>query len=278
MQKTKHPLISVVITTKNDEKVLRKLLISLTNQTYKSVQIIVIDNNSSDNTKNIAKEFTKFVFNHGPERSAQRNYGANKATGEYLFFLDSDMELTPKVIEDCTNKSIQGKLDGIVVPEESKASHFWGKVKAFERSFYNEQGDSITDAARFFSKNVFFSVGRYDETITGPEDWDLPDRVREKGYKIGRGKEMIFHHEYTTSIVSLFKKKFYYGLNAHKYLVKHNIPTISPKTIYFLRPLFYKNWLKLVSEPMLSLAMIYMLSVELMAGGLGYLIGRIKNR
>lgn len=277
MQK-KSPIVSIVITSKNDQRSLARLFKSVRAQTYKQIEIILVDNFSNDNTKKISVDFKVKFFTVGPERSAQRNFGANKATGEYLFFLDSDMELTPKVIEDCIDEVLKEKLDGIVVPEQSKASNFWGKVKAFERSFYNEEGDPITDAARFFARKVFFSVGGYDETITGPEDWDLPDRVREKGYKIGRGKEMIYHHEYATSIISLFKKKFYYGLNAHKYLVKHNIPTFSPKTIYFLRPLFYKNWTRLVKHPILAFAMVCMLTMELLGGGLGYLIGRLRNR
>lgn len=287
------PLVSIIITTKNEEKVLARLLKSIVQQTYSNSEIIVVDNYSSDDTPQIAKNYKQSLrsydlnqsfssnklnfFTFGPERSAQRNYGANKAAGDFVFFLDADMELTPEVVEDCVKKISQDHVDGIVIPEQSKWINFWGKVKAFERSFYNEKGDPITDAARFFSKKVFTKVGGYDETITGPEDWDLPDRIREAGFKIGRSTEKIYHHEQEISLTSLFKKKFYYGLNAHRYLSKHNIPIISPKTVYFLRPLFYKNWIKLVKHPVLSLAMAYMLLIELIGGGLGYLIGRIRE-
>lgn len=269
------PLVSIIITTKNEEKVLSRLLKSLIKQTYSNIEPIVVDNYSSDNTPKVAASFSVDFFQYSPERSAQRNYGAKKATGSYLFFLDADMELTPKVVEDCVKKIYQEKFDGIVIPEQSKWTNFWGEVKAFERSFYNEKGDPITDAARFFSKKVIIKVGGYDETITGPEDWDLPDRLREAGYKIGRSVEKIYHHEQEISLITLFKKKFYYGLNAHRYLSKHNIPVISPKTIYFLRPLFYKNWFKLLKHPLLSLAMACMLFVELIGGGLGYIVGRV---
>lgn len=254
------------------------LLYSLKKQTYTFLELILVDNNSSDNTINIAKEIKDLkIYQQGPERSAQRNFGAKKATGDFLFFLDADMELTSRVVEDCVNKINQEGIDGVVVPEKSKWTNFWGGVKAFERSFYNERGDPITDAARFFSKKVFNKVGGYDETITGPEDWDLPDRIREAGFKIARSVEVIYHHEQEISLLMLFRKKFYYGLNAHKYLSKHGIPVISPKTIYFLRPLFYKNWIKLVKNPVLSLAMACMLFVELIGGGLGYIVGRVKR-
>lgn len=271
-------LVSVIVTTKDEENVIRMLIQSVKQQTYKNIEIILVDNNSKDNTLDIVNKFKKVrIYQYGPERSAQRNFGAKRSKGEYLFFLDADMELTPKVVEDCLNKTKLENLDSVVVPEESIASNFWGKVKAFERSFYNDKGDPITDAARFFSKQVFMKVGGYDEAITGPEDWDLPDRIRKAGFRIGRSTEKIYHHEQRISLIALFKKKFYYGLNAHKYLSKHNIPVVSPKTIYFLRPLFYQNWMKLVKYPFLSLAMICMLFIELVGGGLGYMVGRIRG-
>jgi len=271
------PLVSIIITTKNEEKILGKALNSIKNQTYSEIEIIVVDNYSDDSTRKIAKNYNVNFFHFGPERSAQRNFGAKKSQGEYLFFMDADMELTKKVVENCVERIKKENLDGVVIPEESKWINFWGKVKAFERSFYSEKGDPVTDAARFFKKSIFIKIRGYDETITGPEDWDLPDRIREAGYKIGRSSEKIYHHEQDISLQALFRKKFYYGLNAHKYLSKHRISVISPKTVYFLRPLFYKNWMKLVKSPNLALAMVCMLSVELIAGGLGYIIGRLRN-
>lgn len=273
----KKALVSIIITTKNEARILDKALRSVNNQSYPKKEIIIVDNYSDDNTKNIAKRYKVNFFEFGPERSAQRNFGVKKARGEYVLIMDSDMELTSKVIENCVDKISSEKTDGVVIPEESKWINFWGKVKAFERSFYSEKGDPVTDAARFFKRSVFLKMEGYDETITGPEDWDLPDRIKKAGYKIGRSSEKIYHHEQNISLYTLFKKKFYYGLNAHKYLSKHKIPVISPKTVYFLRPLFYKNWIKLIKHPVLSLAMTWMLLVELIGGGLGYIVGRMKN-
>jgi glycosyltransferase involved in cell wall biosynthesis len=274
----KKKIVSVIVTTKNESGVLSRLLDSVVKQTYKAVELIIVDNNSFDESKKIAKKYSRYVFNKGPERSAQRNYGAKKAKGEYYLFLDADMELTPKVISDCVSVFSNSKRVGaIAIPEESIANNFWGRVKSFERSFYNENGDPITDAARFFSKEVFIEAGGYDETITGPEDWDLPETVREKGYKVLRIKSKIYHYEQSHSLASLFKKKMYYGMRAHRYLSKHNIPIFSPKTIYFLRPLFYKNFGRLFKHPILAAGLFIMLMVQLTGGGLGFILGKIKN-
>lgn len=271
-------LVSIIITTKNEAAIIATLMDSIYRQSYSPIEVILVDNHSTDDTLKIARKFKWVkIFSAGSERSAQRNFGAKNSRGDFLFFLDADMELTANVVKSCVEEITNRKIEGVVVPEQSKWTNLWGEVKAFERSFYSEKGDPITDAARFFTKKVFVKVGGYDETITGPEDWDLPDRIREAGYPIGRISDKIYHHEQDLSPERLFKKKFYYGLNAHKYLVKHHIGVISPKTIYFLRPLFYKNWTKLIAHPLLSIAMIYMLSVELLGGGLGYLVGRLRQ-
>lgn len=272
------PLVSVVITTKNEGDVIRRLIKSIKSQTFKNREIILVDNNSTDNTLDIARSMNVKAYTVGPERSTQRNFGAKMAKGQYLLILDADMELTPKVISECVKlmKSDE-KIGGIVIPEQSLSSGFWGKVKAFERSFYNEEGDEITDAARFFRKEVFENVGGYDESITGPEDWDLPDTIKKAGYKIVRINEIIYHYERIKSPFDLARKKFYYALKTHRYLSKQNISTFSPKTIYFLRPVFYRHFDKIITHPFLSICMFITLTIELFGGGFGYLIGRIKR-
>jgi glycosyltransferase involved in cell wall biosynthesis len=84
------------------------------------VEIIVVDNFSHDTTKKIAQSTTKLFFEHGPERSAQRNYGVDKASGQWVCIIDSDMQLAPQVGEQCVEQFQQNSsLLGIVIPEES---------------------------------------------------------------------------------------------------------------------------------------------------------------
>jgi|SRR5882724_8567161 len=271
-------LVSVIITTKNEERTIGRLLSSLDQQSYKSFEVIVVDNHSTDRTFQIARNHKVKIFIFGPERSAQRNLGAKKAKGKYFLFVDADMEFSPKVIKSCVEKiKTKKEIGAIIIPEESIAKGFWEKVKAFERSFYNESGDEVTDAARFFTREAFQKVGGYDESITGPEDWDLPDQVKKQRYIIERVKEKIFHHENIPSPFFLAHKKYYYGLRAHRYLEKNNISVMSAKTIYFLRPAFYKQWRKFFLHPFLGIGMVIMLFCETVGGGLGYIIGKYKK-
>lgn len=271
-------LVSIIVTAKNEEAVIGRLIKSLKKQSYTNREIIVVDNNSFDKTPLIAKKLGAKVVNMGPERSAQRNFGAKIAKGNYFFFLDADMELTKDVVSECLKAfKSDAKIGALSIPEESIARTFWEKVKAFERSFYNLEGDAVTDAARFFSKKVFNGSGGYDTAITGPEDWDLRNRILKAAYRIGRIKSLIYHYERIPTLGDLMKKKYYYSLKSHRYLSKHKVSLISPETIYFLRPVFYKNITRLIIHPVLTLGLILVLSAELLAGGLGYFIGRIKR-
>lgn len=272
-------LVSIIIPTFNEECVITNLLVSIKKQSYKKVEVIVVDDASSDRTVKIASKYTSHVYNRShAERSVQRNFGASKAKGDYLFILDADMELSENVIEECVEKTLKEKNIGVIaIPEKSIANTFWEKVKAFERSIYNKEGDKTTDAGRFFDRKAFEKVGGYDETITGPEDWDLPERILKAEYKQGRIKSKIFHFERVPNPIRLAKKKYYYALTSYRYLKKHEISPFSEKTIYFLRPAFYKNWKMLISNPVLTTAMFVMLTLEQIGGGLGYLVGKYKK-
>jgi len=269
------PLVSLIITTKNEAKVIEDLLRSLKKQSYKNIEILVVDNNSLDKTKEISKKYTSLVFDKGPERSAQRNFGAKKAKGKYVVFLDADMMLTSSVIEACIEEFEQKKIGGIIIPEKSIGEGVWAKVKAFERSFYI--GEENIEAARFYAKALFEKTGGFDEGITGPEDWELSERVK-KAYGLGRISTFILHNEGNLSLKTVMRKKYYYGKKTAVYLHKTKRTGISPQTIYFLRSCFYRHGDRLITHPLLTLGMFWMLSMETLAGSCGFLQGKIHAK
>lgn len=125
------PLVSVIIPTFNSGGTLEKCLRSISNQTYKNIEIIIVDKFSNDGTKEIAKKYTKKIFEKCPERSTQRNYGAHKSRGKYLLFIDSDMELTKRVIEECVKKQEDTKSSAIIIPEKTVSNNFFRRSKKF---------------------------------------------------------------------------------------------------------------------------------------------------
>lgn len=272
--KTK-PLVSVLVHTKNSERTIKKHLQSIKEQTYNSIEIIMVDNNSSDNTVNIAKRMIRKIYIYGPERSAQRNFAAKKASGEYYLVPDSDMILDKNIVYDCIQLVTRdAKIKAVIIPEKNISKGFWSKCKALERECYI--GDNTIEAARFFEKKAFWEMGAYDEALTGPEDWDLPQKIKSK-YKTGRIKSLILHDEGEVALLTLAHKKHYYGLKVSRYIKKHPFQSTAQQVVYLLRPAFYRNWRLLFRHPVLTIGMIVMLGVEQMAGFLGFLQGSFKN-
>lgn len=271
----KDSLVSIIITTRNSGLTLNNLLKSISKQSYKKIETIVVDNNSTDNTSSILKKYKLRYFNKGPERSVQRNYGSVLSKGKLLLFLDSDMILTKRVVEECVLMLKKDQdLGGVIIPEKSFGTGAFAKAKAFERDL--NSGQDYFEAARMFPKRVFELYQGYDETLTGPEDWDLPRKIAKK-YQIGRIDSYILHNEGRLSLWTLMKKKYYYGLSVSKFLRKQNLPLLSSTTVYFMRVGFYKNWKKILRQPYLSIVMIIMLIGETLAGGLGFLRGKFDN-
>lgn len=259
--------VSAIITTKNSAKTLEKLLKSLKNQTYKNLEIIVVDNNSSDKTVEMARKYTKKVYQKGPERSAQRNLAAEKSTGKYLLFLDSDMELTKRVVEDCVQTARRSDLKLLVIPEKTIGKGLIPAVRRFEREMY--MGDLTVEVARFFKGAVFFKFGGYDLELTGPEDYDLPYRISKK-YKIGRSNQYILHNESGLTLLGLLKKKYYYARCGALYAGKHP-ELVSLQGNILFRKAYFRNWRKFVGNPLLGAAFIFVRILETMWAVSGYI-------
>lgn len=261
----KFPLVSITITTKNEENNIGLCLQSIKQQTYpqNKIEIIVVDNNSIDQTKKIAKKFTKNVFNFGPERSAQRNFGMlKKSHGKYLMFLDADMSLSSRLIEKAINKLEHSNLSALYIQEIIIGNSFWSKVRNFERSFYNA---TVIDCVRIIRKEVFIKVQGFDETLTGPEDWDLDKRIRDcaKVGLLNNTNGRIYHHE-KFNFKQYLSKKVYYVKSFAKYIKKwgKNDPDIQKQFGLWYRyfGVFIKQgkWEKLISHPFLATGLFFL--------------------
>lgn len=265
----------MIITTKNEESVICDLLESAKKQTFKNWEIILVDNNSTDKTCQIARRYTKKVYTKGPERSAQRNYGVEKATGEYVIILDADQQLDIETLQECVDEfRKEPSFGALIIPERSFGQGFWTQFKVFEREFY--VGEKDIEAARVFKKDIFEKFGGYDLSITGPEDWDLPLRMRKAGVKIGRTRSFILHNEKTFNPWRSAKKKFYYASRASAYLKRHPEKVMSQGNLLF-RSVFIRKWKKLLAHPYLSLGMIFVRLLETSGAVFGFVYGLAKN-
>jgi glycosyltransferase involved in cell wall biosynthesis len=198
--------------------------------------VIVVDNYSTDRTVEIAKRYGARVYLRGPERSAQKNFGALKAKGEYVYFIDSDFVLHPKVVEECINLVKQGYDAVIVLNVSYPKPSLVARARFYERLSY--YGSGIYEAARFIRRDLFLRVGGFDEKLYANEDYDLHQRLVKAGAKIARTRHSFeIHIGEPRSFREFIAKSLYYGANIKHYVKKNpNIAHMTPK-----RPTFFKK-------------------------------------
>ena len=303
--------VSVIMTTKNEEKHIKNCLKSVKLQTYPNIEIIVVDNNSIDRTKEIAKKYTNLVFNKGPERSAQRNFGMMEvAKGKYVMYVDADMILSPTIIEDCVYEMENDRsLAALYIPEIVLGTGFWSEVRRFERRFYD---GTVIDCVRFIRKNIFIKVGGFDLSMTGPEDWDLDKKIRQIGkVKLVKSRKVeskklrmenfkkwklynfikergvnpenygsvIYHNENEFNLKRYLQKKAYYARSFDTYIKKwgKNDPDIRKQFGVWYR--FFEvftekgKWKRLIKDPILVMGMYWLRFIV----GVNYLMSKVRS-
>ncbi|MFH1384198.1 MAG: glycosyltransferase [Candidatus Omnitrophota bacterium] len=200
----KNELISVIVPNYNGQKTLELCLDAIFKQDYSNFETIFIDDMSSDNSVEIAKNYLCKIFstekNGGP--AVARNLGARHAEGSILFFVDSDVALMPDALSVAIKKFRQdsqlGAVSGIYdkVPlirdslvEEYRAlqDHYW---KTSSTGYITTL--SVADGA--IKKDVFFEIGGFDQKLRHSEDIDFGQRISYK-YKILASNEIVGKHD-----------------------------------------------------------------------------------
>lgn len=278
----KEMMVSVIIPAYNEQDTIQKCLDSVAKQNYKNIEIIVIDDFSSDQTSAVVKQWTRkfkrklrIVRNkRHEERGISRNLGARLSTGDYLLFIDADMQINNRVISDCI-KEVRNNhaVKAIIIPEESLGEGFWAKCKSLEKQCYI--GDNRVEAARFFEKKAFWKVGGWDNKMISGEDWDLTRRIRTY-FKVSRVNSYIYHNEYHLTLWKTIKKKFYYASVSGIYLEKNPLSLLTI-AFFIFRPSFIRNWKLIVADPLHGLGMFFLKAIELSAGGAGFLFSKLPN-
>jgi len=269
--------LTIVITTKNEEKNLGNLLESIKKQDFNDYEVIVVDNYSTDKTKKIASEYEVLVLNKGPERSAQRNFGVSKALGKYVLILDADMILEQGILKELFAKAeSDNNIKCLTMKEEPVGDSLWARAKKLELEFYTQPED-FDLAPRWFDKQVFLEFGGFDETQTGTEDWDLPDRIYKKYPKKFLTSKRVFHNEGDYGLLHILKKKYYYASKSHNFVKKSKGGIFNSRFVYFLRPQFYRHWRLWFKDLFISINLLLLISLQTFFSALGFFIGLIKK-
>jgi len=267
-----NPLVSIIIACKNNAEYIDKCLESVKNQTYKNWELIIVDNFSSDKTFEIAKNYTDKVFQIGPERSVQFNFGFGKSSGELIYRIGAEFVLELDVIDKCVKKINEG-YDALALHNRSVGDSIWAKVRFFERESY--RNDDVVVAVRFMRRDVFKNVGMFDESLVAGEDFDLHNRIVEMGYKWTHVDAVENHIGEPKNIKEVWKKFYYYGRTINRYSKKNK--NVSKLQLVFFRPSFKKVQKELIKYPKLFIYFYIYLSIKYVAGFLGLIVGTPKK-
>src|ERR1700733_8852911 len=178
------PTLSIVIPTYNEETTLPLLLASIDHQSFTDYEIIVADNNSTDNTRSIADEYGARVVDGGMP-SVGRNSGAKAANGKIILFLDADTILPSGFLSDIVSEFRSHDLDiatPYIRPISNRFSDIW------MHDFYNA---FISLSAKWFpiapgicimvDHLVHDMINGFDETVVLGEDTDYMQRAAKVG-------------------------------------------------------------------------------------------------
>lgn len=174
------PRISVVIPALNEEKYLPILLESLKNQTFKDFEVIVADAGSKDQTIEIAKTYGARVVPGGMPGPG-RNRGAEVATGEFLFFFDSDVVLPTDFLEKAITEMDDLYID-LATCEFLPLSELTIDKAVFQLSnLIVKMNQNLNPRAAgfciFINRRLFKRIGGFDESVVIAEDHDLVERA-----------------------------------------------------------------------------------------------------
>lgn len=179
------PLISICVPTKNREKTLPAVLDAINNQSFdkKKLQLVFVDDNSTDNTQSILKRFKDakgklynevVIIVESSNLPQARNICVNKSRGECVLFLDSDIVLSPD--------SLMTLLDFMRVADI--ASLFYSSFSYEAPKPEIKYVEGVVMGCTIIKREVFEKVGFFDETIFPFEDADFCRRARKLGFKI----------------------------------------------------------------------------------------------
>lgn len=267
-------LVSIIIPTRNSGEFLENCLKSVRQQTHKNIELIVVDGKSIDNTINLAKKYKCKLYFFIPkvkkgvfDASYKRNYGVKKSKGEYVYWLDADMELPKTLIEEAVQACKKG-VGAVILPEDSFGTGIWARAKNLERRCY--WGDDTVECPRFLKRSVWNTIGGLDELLgAGGDDLDIHQKVLEKGYKVGRTKSIVMHNEGNLKLSKLIKKHFMYGRDTIRYFYKR--PKASIISYFPIRKAYLKNFKLFLKRPFDACIFIIMRTTEYTAGFLGIL-------
>lgn len=219
-------MISVIIPVYNDPDGLSDTVNSLLDQTARPdlYEIIIVDNMSTDETPKVAKSLSEknpnvnFVTEDEVQSSyAARNTGIQRAQGELLAFVDSNMTVGNTYIESIEKKMKENdrKYMGcdvrVVTKEDANRIARYNQARAFPVEHQIKAEKFAPTACLVVHREIFEEVGLFDGDLISGGDYEFGHRVVDAGYKLTFEPNIILCHPARASISALLRRQFRFG-------------------------------------------------------------------
>ncbi len=230
-----YPLVTVIIPCFNYGKYLPEAFESIRLQDYPNIEIIVVDDGSTDNTKDITgrNQTARYIYQINQGLSAARNTGIKNSRGDFIIFLDADDMLLPDAINTNLYYLKQNEelafVSGAFEMRFSESGEIVDKIQEVQSDHYSQllQGNYIGVPAAVLYRRWIFDEMLFDISLKNCQDYDLY-------LKIAR-EYPVFHH---TKKIATYR--------IHTSNMSSNIPAMLSEVLYILE--HQKNHLRTISE------------------------------
>jgi len=247
----KIPFISIIIPLLNEERYLAACLDSLNKLDYPrdKFEIIIVDNGSTDASLDIAGQYEVQIYQHPRVKvGAVRNYGVTKAKGELVVFIDSDCVAEP----DWLHRGVASlgerykAVGGLYLLREHPAwiERYW--ILKSTRDFTYQT--TFVGGCIFIWRDIFNSLGGFDEAMSAGEDTDITQRLKSSGHEINIDPQLsVVHLGYPVTIGSFIKRQMWHSENYYQ-----NFRAALGDKVFLLTNAFMLGFILVLSSPLLG--------------------------
>lgn len=213
-----NPLISVVLPTHNRGNMIDQVIMSVLNQTYEPIELLVVDDGSTDDTTQKVKDFEndsityiKLDENKGPNFA--RNVGLNQADGNFISFIDSDVIILPEKLSKQLNVLLNAD-DKVGIVHCGHFRNYYGYLipnrKYLSGHIFNDLimgKEKVITSSMLIKRDCFDTAGQWDEELPSFNEFDLTLRFA-KHFRFDVVPEPLFyeidhvHHRITSDIAA----------------------------------------------------------------------------
>ncbi|MHC4629843.1 MAG: glycosyltransferase [Planctomycetota bacterium] len=201
-----NPLVSIIMPAYNAAEYIAEAIESVLIQNYRNFELIIVDDGSTDNTKDIIAGFKdekiKYFYKENAGAASARNLAMKESKGDFLITLDADDMITPDFITKHLQQFEKHPKTDLVYCDDYLIDEDGKPTQVSERPEYPDRKSLIKDLFRYgcsivpfrtcIRKSVFDKIGIFDEDLLVGEDYDMMRRFVKSGLKIHHLKDALY--------------------------------------------------------------------------------------